>query len=107
MTSLDAYDLIALWEQDSTLSAAEKAVFLLQLAFTDKSRDDIGAMPVGVRDRVLLDLRKAMFGDTLDGLATCSQCDEKLEVELQISNLLASGPVALSEPRGTLRGGGR
>ena len=102
MISFDAYDLIALWEQDSGQSAAEKAVSLLKLARPDTSRDDLGAMPIGGRDRVLLELRRALFGNQLEGLATCGQCDEKLEVTLHISDFLSGAATPASEARTSL-----
>lgn len=91
MTTFDAYDLIALWERDrSGLSVAEKALLLLALARPEDSREALGAMPIGERDRVLLALRATLFGDRLESLTSCTECGEKLEVELSVGELLAS-----------------
>ncbi|MCG8418742.1 MAG: phage baseplate protein [Proteobacteria bacterium] len=105
MTSFDTYDLIALWEQDRGLPAAEQAVLLLELACPDKSRDQIGALTIGERDRILLELRTRLFGNQLDGLATCTQCDEQLEVELQISDFVAGNQSPPAETHSSLRVG--
>ena len=102
MTSFDAYDLIALWERDRGMSAAQKAVALLQLARPDASPKDLGVMTIGDRDRTLLRLRRHLFGDQLEGLATCSECDEKLEISLPIADFLASAPAPEESARGSL-----
>lgn len=91
MTSFDAYDLIALWERDqSGLPVAEKALLLLALARPEASREALGAMSFGARDRALFELRAALFGHTLQALSSCNECDEQLEVELHIGDFLAS-----------------
>lgn len=90
MTAFDAYDLIALWERNQGLSVAEKALLLLALARPGVSRQELGAMPVGERDRVLFEMRRALFGDRLEGLAVCPACDERLEMEFPISEFLAN-----------------
>lgn len=102
MTSFDAFDLIALWEQDRGRSAAEKAAFLLRLACPERSPEELGAMTIGARDRVLLAMRRDLFGDPLEGVATCSECDEKLEMDLRVSDFLAGSPESPAESRVTL-----
>lgn len=89
MTWFDAYDLIALWERDATLPSAEKAVLLCALARPDMAAEDIGAMTIGDRDRVLMDMRARLFGRTIEGMAACGGCGEILEVELDLEDMLA------------------
>lgn len=97
MTSFDAYDLIALWERDrSGLPAAEKALLLLALARPEASREALGATPIGARDRALFELRASLFGDELQALASCSACNEQLELALHVGAFLAGA--AAREP---------
>jgi hypothetical protein len=107
MTSFDAYDLIALWERDrSGLPVAEKALFLLALARPDASREALGAMPIGTRDRTLLELRAALFGHKLQALSSCNECNEQLEVELHVGDFLASVVPVVPAAHASLTAGG-
>ncbi len=107
MIPFDAYDLIALWERDrSGLPVAEKALFLLALARPDASREALGAMPIGTRDRTLIELRAALFGHKLQALSSCNECNEQLEVELHIGDFLASVAPADPAAHASLTAGG-
>jgi hypothetical protein len=106
MTPFDAYDLIALWERDrSGLPVAEKALLLLALARPHAARDALGAMPIGARDRALLELRASLFGARLQALASCHQCNEQLELELHVGDFLAGvAPVDAAAPASLVAG---
>jgi hypothetical protein len=107
MTSFDAYDLIALWERDrSGLPVAEKALLLLALARPEASREALGAMPVGARDRALLELRGALFGHELQALSACDACDEQLELALHVGDFLAGVAPARPAAQASLIAGG-
>lgn len=103
MISFDAYDLIALWEKESALSSAQRGLLLLALANPQQSRQALGAMTVGQRDRILLDMRRQLFGDQVEGIVHCSRCDETLELCVNISDFLAVS--AESSARTSLRVG--
>jgi hypothetical protein len=107
MTSFDAYDLIALWERDQAkLRVAEKALLLLALARPGASREALGTMPIGARDRALFELRAALFGPELLALASCNECNEQLEVELHIGGFLAgAAPVDAADHASLTTGG--
>lgn len=45
------------------------------------------ALPVGRRDAQLLELQQALFGPTLDALAQCPHCGERLELNLRVADL--------------------
>jgi hypothetical protein len=51
----------------------------------------LGALTPGQRDARLLELRRRLFGDMLDGVATCAACERPLEFSLSAA-ALASGP---------------
>lgn len=105
MISFDAYDLIALWEKQQTLSPAEQALLLLALARPRDSREALGNMTIGERDRILLDMRRQLFSDQLESLAHCSNCDETLEIALAISEFLSVATSADAAARSSLRVG--
>ena len=103
MISFDAYDLIALWEKENALSSAQRGLLLLALANPEQSRQTLGAMTVGQRDRILLDMRRQLFGDQVEGIVHCSRCDETLELCVSISDFLSVS--AESSARASLRVG--
>lgn len=45
------------------------------------------ALPLGRRDAQLLELQQALFGPTLDALAQCPHCGERLEFNLRVADL--------------------
>jgi hypothetical protein len=107
MISFDAYDLIALWERDrSGLPVAEKALLLLALARPEASREALGAMPIGARDRALLELRAALFGHELQALSSCNACNEQLEIALRVGDFLAGVAPAQPAAQASLVAGG-
>jgi hypothetical protein len=106
MMAFDAYDLIALWERDQGLSVADKALLLLALARPGVSQQELGAMPIGARDRALFEMRRALFGNRLEGLAVCSECGEQLEMELPIADFLAGAKPAEPTDHASITAGG-
>jgi hypothetical protein len=46
-------------------------------------------LPIGQRDRHLLDVREALFGPRLNCLTICPTCSEKLELGFDIAQLRA------------------
>lgn len=52
-------------------------------------------MPLALRDKALLNLRRQHFGDTLDVVTTCPECDAELEFALDLDAVIA----AISEPK--------
>jgi hypothetical protein len=55
---------------------------LVAIADPQTPRDRLASLTLGQRDRRLLDLRLATFGDRLRSRATCPNCDERLEFML-------------------------
>jgi hypothetical protein len=50
------------------------------------------ALSVGQRNGRLLQTRRLTIGDRLEGLVACPQCNERLEFDLQVAQLLLSEP---------------
>lgn len=100
MRELDAAALLAAWEEGQGQGVTLRALALLAAAHPEASREELSALPLGERDRRLLDLRQGAFGCRLDGVARCPGCGATLDVALDRRSLgaeAAAGPeLALS-----------
>jgi hypothetical protein len=99
MNALSATEVIQLWEVGRSRHPVDRALAMVRLSAPGSTRDELAALPLGRRDAQLMRLRQATFGDRLQTLATCTQCGERLEVELSCSALLA--PAGAEEAAGT------
>lgn len=84
---LTAASLLAQWERGRSQSPVLRTLSLLQTVSPDTSLDQLSQMPLGTRDAHLLSLREQVFGTTLASVATCPQCDERLQLTLNVEEL--------------------
>ncbi len=87
MRELSAPELLSAWERGMRLHAVERALLLLAAAFPDLDYEEIACWPVGRRDGQLLALRAVLFGTQLTGSTSCPACGERLELNLNASEL--------------------
>jgi hypothetical protein len=80
-------ELLTTWERGAKRTPAERGVELLALASPGTQADELAALPVGERDRRLLDLRAVLFGRELDGLDTCPECEEPVSFSVRVEAL--------------------
>lgn len=80
--------LLDAWESGRGRSPAERAVILTGLAAMDRSPAELDDMNLGERERRLLGLRRSLFGARIAGITDCPECEEPLEVEFPIDDLL-------------------
>jgi hypothetical protein len=95
LQGLTAAKLLDVWERGHDRHPAERALMLLAAAYPDRSPDDLLRMSVGDRDRMLLDLREAVFGPSFTALTACPACGEEMELEFRTADVRAgeeSGP---------------
>lgn len=85
---LSAAELLGVWERGARTGAIERAVTLLGEVHGTPAADVL-RWPVGERDARLLSFRAHTFGPVLEFLADCPNCDETVEAELPIDELLA------------------
>jgi hypothetical protein len=78
-----------LLEYGSGLHAIDRALLVLRYALPDLDNEAIVRLPLGERDRRLLQLHRDNFGDRLDAYADCPVCRERLEFSLSCAVLLA------------------
>lgn len=89
MRALAAHDILQLWETAQHQHPVDQALALLTAAEPGYSRDELAALPLGVRNQRLLALRRLSFGDRLGGRCICPQCNETVEFDLSCSSLQA------------------
>jgi hypothetical protein len=68
---------------------------LLELA--GFGRAEAAGVPVGARDTELLLLRRRLFGDRIEAVATCVSCGEQLDLTLSVSALLGGSRASESD----------
>lgn len=85
--------LIDCWEAASRAPAGWRGLALLHPTEDGEDFDRLSRLTLGRRDARLLELRRALFGDAMEGLATCPACGLVLDVGLRPSDL-ALAPAA-------------
>lgn len=96
MHSLTAADWLEVLEQGALCTPALRPCVLLAPLLA-AGMDDALALPLGERDRQLLGLHQALFGEQLQLVADCPVCQQVLELTLSCGDLLlAAEPSALA-----------
>ncbi len=92
--------LLDLWERGSAAPSAARADALLALAAPEAAPEALAALPLGERERALLELRRSLLGPRMAALASCPHCGERHDVEFDIDRLLAefSAPAPAAVP---------
>ena len=89
MNSLSASSMLRVWERALGRTSPERALALLAAACPEMSAEELSALSVGRRDRLLIALRERTFGPRLTSLATCDACGESLELSFDCSDISA------------------
>ena len=88
MPPLSAADVLRLWEAGTSLTPAGRALTILAAASPGMPASELAALPVGRRDRRLLEVRREAFGSGLDAVVPCPACGERIEFRLDAARLL-------------------
>jgi hypothetical protein len=96
MRSFSASDILMLFDQGAGLHAIDRALLVLRYALPEADYESLVRLPLGRRDRFLMEVRQRNFGDRIDAHTACSDCSERVEVSLLCSVLL--GETEASEP---------
>jgi hypothetical protein len=88
MQALSAANILKIWEQGSGLRAFERALLVLDYGCPEHGRESSLDLSLGARDRLLFDIYRLSFGDTLDAYTECPSCQERLEFSLSCSDFL-------------------
>jgi hypothetical protein len=92
MHALGASDLLALWERGAARHTLDRSALLAVFAQPDLPPEAITNLPLGEITASLLRLREASFGARIRSHVDCEQCGQRLEVTLDVRNLLQSVP---------------
>ncbi len=90
MNALSATDLLHIWEQGEGRGSIERGLLILSAALPSASWQELLALPVGERDRLLLMLRRSTFGAFASGYDECEACGARVEFELRLQDLLST-----------------
>lgn len=93
MSALTAETILAIWERAPTDDPVRGPLSVLTLARPDLSEDELLDMSVGERDASILQLRRQLFGESLNGFIACPRCGERLEFDVSIDDLGITTPV--------------
>lgn len=80
--------LLSAWEAGAPLLPTGRALELLAAWDPEVSTRELAALPIGERDRRLLQMRLALFGSSLDATVACPACDARVEFLLPIVSLV-------------------
>lgn len=80
-------ELLAAWEAGAGRPAPDRALILLASAADPARRDEVGLLPVGIRNTLLFALHRECFGTRLDCVADCPNCGEALEFGFDLNNM--------------------
>lgn len=83
-----AAELLNILEDGMASTFAERALLLLGMTFPELPREVLTAWSVGQRDAQLLLLRQSLWGPRMIAIGVCPECRERLELNLDIRNLL-------------------
>ncbi|MEM7155272.1 MAG: phage baseplate protein [Myxococcota bacterium] len=88
MTALGSEQLLQTWERAQAHGPIERALVLLSQARTHWDRDRLRHVPLGQRDRCVLELREQLVGTRVQGHLRCPACGELLEFSVDLAQLL-------------------
>jgi hypothetical protein len=91
----DSTTLLSTWEAGQATGENDRALLLHALARPDADRDELLAVPVGVRDAELADLRGALFGRPAGFRLACPHCAEQMEFDLDLVEVLAGSGASI------------
>jgi hypothetical protein len=103
MHPLRAGDILQAWEIGQAQHPLDRALTILEIAYPDRSREELARLPTGTRDRLLLAARAATAGDRFDGYAACPGCGEGVEFALPLADLFAVAADAPPAPDAVYR----
>ena len=92
MRSLNSEDCLRIWEHTYAASPIGQALSILQVAHPESEYDALADLPVGERDRSLLLIRQATFGDHFEAYDECPQCSKGVEYAFTATELRSESP---------------
>jgi hypothetical protein len=94
MKTISDPELLDIWERARAAHPALRPAVLLQLLADEADAD---RLPIGARDRRLLDLRQRWLGSSFEGVAECPACGTLVELTFEAPPAPAEPPRAASD----------
>lgn len=91
MQGLSEQDLLHVWESGATQHPLDRALTMLEPAYSSASRNMLAQLSIGQRDTCLFAVRELTFGSHLNGIATCPACQEHIEFSLNLHDMAFLG----------------
>ena len=89
LVDVSARGMLNAWERALFAKPAVRPLILLEAA-TREDRSALGALPLGARDHLLLELRRTALGARIECEANCPACGERVEFEVSAPALVSS-----------------
>lgn len=80
--------LLDIWDQGSNLHAIDRALLLVTQARTDIPVDIIADLSHGFINKTLIQMQLELFGNQMNAIVSCSNCQESLELSLDLQTIL-------------------
>jgi hypothetical protein len=96
---LTEHELLSIWERGEGQRPSRRALALLSGAAPDATTAELAAVPIGRRDRSLIELRQQLFGSAFEGVTKCPACDEEVELTFDAREVTRDPSVEPSELR--------
>jgi hypothetical protein len=87
-----APELLDIWEQAQHQPLPTRMLCLLAAAMPETHGAELGALPIGRRNALLLDLRERAFGSGLAFVAECPCCGSDLELAFAVTDIRVAAP---------------
>jgi len=84
---LKAHELVKLWEVTAGKQMWQKALLMLAAIYPDEPLDNLALLSLGNRNAKLFRLRESLFGTEMNANSSCSECDEKIEFQLDTQRI--------------------
>lgn len=92
MRALSAEELLDVWEAGCSQAPTERALLLLAAACPETPAEALATLSIGARDAKLFALREKLWGPQMESVVACPSCRERLELNLDTHQMLASSP---------------
>lgn len=92
MNNLKEARFLGIWERGAGRALAELGLIMLAEACPDLSLSALADVPVGQRDALIFRLREKSFGPKIVGISTCPACQEKIELTINVADILEQQP---------------
>jgi hypothetical protein len=89
MRLITAQELLNVWEDGHSSTSTRRALLLLAAMHPGARQDALASLSIGQRDAELLRLRQALWGPRMAAVAVCPACQERLDLAVDIRDLLS------------------